>query len=577
MRIRAAVLAVLGALAGASPAGAAPGDMTYYDIPNTPSTPSDQHLTPYAVTVGPDGKIWFADAGQHTGGASVGRMLTDGTITTADVFSLPTQDLAGDIEPGPEGKLWVRQGTHVSKVPVDLDDTSDIQGWTTMNSGGWGHLTPGPDGRVWFSAANYVGAITTAGDEDDYYSGYTEMYTHSVRGLVSGPDGKIWFANDLQVRRMSTSGVVNDPGDVFPLPSGHQNVTDMTLGPDGNFWLTLGTAEIARLTPAGSFTFFPTPTTGSLPFGIYTGPDGLMWFAESNGNAVASIPTDATSGADIKEYPLNVKNSNPLDIVAGPDKRMWVPLFNEHQLVAVETNVAPASPPPPGDGPPPQQPSPTPPGPGPGTPPGPPPPRVPAACAADRLVLTDVFPAAGRTRVLGVAPASAVGKQVEIRSTWNGKRVARPVVAADFTFEASVPLPPRRLRTANRTRYVAVLGGVRSQALKFARRMYTTSIAASGNAVRFAGVVTKPLASPARPVVLRASATCAGIGRGAVLASVKPSRSGAFSASLTLPPQLASAPTVFLRAQTKVPKQGARRRKLFATFTLIRGIRTAAR
>jgi hypothetical protein len=92
--------------------------------------------------------------------------------------------------------------------------------------------------------------------------------------------------------------------------------------------------------------------------------------------------------------------------------------------------------------------------------------------------------------------------------------------------------------------------------------------------VRFSGVVTKPLASPARPVVLRASATCAGIGRGRVVATVKPSRSGAFTATFKLPPALASAQAVFLRAQTKVPKAAAHRRKLFDTFTLIRGLRT---
>ena len=217
-------LMAIGALALAvspSALGAA-GDMTYYDIPNTATTPDDQFLTPYAVTVGPDGKIWFADSGNHTGGASVGRMGTDGSITSADVFPLPTEELAGDIEAGPDGLLWVRQGTHVSKVPADLDATSDIQGWTTSNTGGWGHITPGPDGRLWFSVDNYVGAITTGGTEVEYYSGYTETFTNDVRALVAGPDGKIWFANDVQIRRMSTAGVVDDPGDVFPLPSGHQ-------------------------------------------------------------------------------------------------------------------------------------------------------------------------------------------------------------------------------------------------------------------------------------------------------------------------------------------------------------------
>jgi hypothetical protein len=104
--------------------------------------------------------------------------------------------------------------------------------------------------------------------------------------------------------------------------------------------------------------------------------------------------------------------------------------------------------------------------------------------------------------------------------------------------------------------------------------MYTTSITASGRTLRLSGVVTRPLATPAQPVVLRASSTCADIGRAAVVATVRPSRSGAFTASFELPSALASAQTVFLRAQTKVRRAGARRDKLFDTFTLIRGIRT---
>ena len=97
------------------------------------------------------------------------------------------------------------------------------------------------------------------------------------------------------------------------------------------------------MTPSGDFTFFATPTpSGVLPFGISAGPDGLMWFAESSGNASRRSRSTRRPAPTSSSTRSTVTNSDPLDIVAGPDNRMWAPLFNRHQLVAVETNVAPA-------------------------------------------------------------------------------------------------------------------------------------------------------------------------------------------------------------------------------------------
>jgi sugar lactone lactonase YvrE len=193
-----------------------------------------------------------------------------------------------------------------------------------------------------------------------------------------------------------------------------------------------------------------------------------------------------------------------------------------------------------------------------------------AACTAGRLILTDVYPRAGRTRVLGVAPASARGKRVTIVSTWNGKGVATATVAADLSFTASLPLPPPSLRATNKARYLARLGATKSAALKFSRRMYTTAITAAGATLTFRGTVTRPLTTPPSHVTIRAASSCATIGRGVVVATVTPTRSGTFTATFTLPPAL-QARTVFLRAQTTV-RRTARSTTTSPTFTLVRGI-----
>jgi len=194
------------------------------------------------------------------------------------------------------------------------------------------------------------------------------------------------------------------------------------------------------------------------------------------------------------------------------------------------------------------------------------------SCDPNALVLTDVYPAGHATRLLGAAPNGTVGAKVKVISTWNGKVVATPTVRADLTFTASAPLPPSALRVTNRARYVAKLAGKRSLALKFARRLYTSAARVKGRRVTFGGVVVRPLTSPLRPVIIRGSASCRTVARGAVLASVRPSRNGSFSATFTVPSSLSRLGVVFLRAQTAVQKTRTNPRA-FPTFSLIRGVR----
>jgi hypothetical protein len=102
--------------------------------------------------------------------------------------------------------------------------------------------------------------------------------------------------------------------------------------------------------------------------------------------------------------------------------------------------------------------------------------------------------------------------------------------------------------------------------------MYTTGLTVSGGrTVTFTGTVTRPLDKPPQRVTIRASASCSSIGTGAIVATVKPSSKGAFSARFDLP---AGQSTVFLRAQTRVRKH-AGSRTTFPTFTLVRGLKLA--
>ncbi len=547
----------------ASSALAGAGEITEYPIPIT--------TTPYGLTTGPDGKIWIVDSGNHVGGTFIGRMATNGVISESDLVQLPSSTLGLAATLGPDGNMWEMQDSRIDKIPAGVAKTSEVTEYPLgSGSGGYGSIVGGPDGRLWFGWNKQVGAITTAG----VITPYPTSSTSSISGMTVGSDGKLWFGEGTAIARMDTSGNIG-AGDEFALPSGDGDINDLALGPDGNIWFTIGVpAAVGRITPAGTITVFSSPTMSGLPFGIRAGADGRMWFVEENANKIASIPTSASSGADIVEYSIGSENVGAIYITPGPDHRMWFSEFGKNKLGAITTD-APATPISPTVTPsltassspqPPLSPF--------TLPPRPPLPPHPAAigCVANRLILTDVFPQGARTQVLGVAPATAIGKRVAIVSGWNGKTVALATVQADLSYKATVPLPPSSLRFTNRALYSAKLGRTRSAALKFSRRMYTTTITGAGATLTFAGTVLPPLAIKIAPITIRASASCTGIVHGSIVASVKPTRSGRFSASFQLPPSLQSASAIYVQAETMV-RQNTHSKKSFPSFTLIRGVK----
>jgi len=192
-------------------------------------------------------------------------------------------------------------------------------------------------------------------------------------------------------------------------------------------------------------------------------------------------------------------------------------------------------------------------------------------CLAGVLRLVDVSLGRRAVTVAGeTAPANA-GRRVTV--LFGGRRAGTATVARDGTFRARLPLPPRRERASNAARYQAVLGPLRSPAVKLARRMRITSITSGAGRVRISGVVTGPLAGPPRTVTLRRYADCTGRAFRVVRSGIRVSRDGRFTVTVTAP---AGTAVAYYRAVTRVPRiAGARRTS--ATFTTLRSVRIAGR
>jgi virginiamycin B lyase len=110
---------------------------------------------------------------------------------------------------------------------------------------------------------------------------------------------------------MATHVMAQSITDEFPIPTINSFPFGITTGPDGALWFTESNSnKVGRITTAGVITEFPIPTKG---FGITAGPDGALWFTSGNG-----IGRITTAGA-ITEFQAASGDA----ITAGPDGALW--------------------------------------------------------------------------------------------------------------------------------------------------------------------------------------------------------------------------------------------------------------
>src|SRR5260370_13554660 len=73
--------------------------------------------------------------------------------------------------------------------------------------------------------------------------------------------------------------------DEFTIPTSGSGTNNITSGPDGNLWFTESQAnKIGKITPSRTITEYQIPTSGSHPDGITSGPDGNLSLTEFNPN-----------------------------------------------------------------------------------------------------------------------------------------------------------------------------------------------------------------------------------------------------------------------------------------------------
>ncbi|HET7466110.1 MAG TPA: choice-of-anchor D domain-containing protein, partial [Candidatus Dormibacteraeota bacterium] len=292
----------------------ASGGVVEYAVPN-PSPPGTScagcgTASLEGMVAGPDGNIWFVDAGLNM----VGKITPAGVITQ---FPVPATGAGSrSITVGPDGNFWI--ATTLPDSIVRLTPGGVATSFAAAEHSGPESITEGPDGNLWFTEffAGKLARITPAGVITEF-----EIPTpdSNPRGIVTGPDGNLWFVESARyhtaVARATTAGVITEftfgavPNDLDP--------TSIIKGPDGNLWVAAG-REIEKITLQGEVTTFPLTGEGT-PVELAAGPDGNIWFTDGPNNSVGRMSTDGK----FREFPLPRDNAQPDGIAAGSDGRMW--------------------------------------------------------------------------------------------------------------------------------------------------------------------------------------------------------------------------------------------------------------
>ncbi len=245
-----------------TPAGA----VTEYSLP--------EKSEPYGITVGSDKNLWFTD--RHTN--KIGKITTSGTVTE---YALLPESKPYGITAGPDGNLWFTEDVNkIGKITTSgtITEYSLPAGSTPYQ------IVTGPDKNLWFTefGTNKIGKITTSGTITEY-SLPAESAPYRIAG---GPDENLWFIDfrSKKIGKITTSGAITE----YSLPAG-SSVYGLTAGPDKNLWFTAqGTNKVGKVTTSGMITEFPLPA-GSAPGEITSGPGGL-WFTDAGTNKISKVP-----------------------------------------------------------------------------------------------------------------------------------------------------------------------------------------------------------------------------------------------------------------------------------------------
>src|SRR5262245_20941450 len=183
-----------------------------------PTPPSIYHGVDQVIA-GPGGLVWYLALSRQT----IGNITSDGVATE---YPAPLNTTPFFITAGSDGNIWYADPQ--ANAVGCMTPTGEFSKSFSLAASGFmvSEIASGPDGNLWLTTngPNIV-RMTTAGDVTEFPMTTPDAGPH---GFISGPDGNVWFCESLpQIGQITPQGVITE----FPL-----SVYPRTLasGGDGN-------------------------------------------------------------------------------------------------------------------------------------------------------------------------------------------------------------------------------------------------------------------------------------------------------------------------------------------------------
>jgi virginiamycin B lyase len=269
-----------------------------------------------AMAAGPDGSVWFSEAGSGGAGA-ISRIDRAGRVSR---FPVPIRSGPSSLAPAADGVVWFTDqgGSAIGR----LAPSGSTSMYPIGSSGYPTRIATAADGNVWFTVqervTDWIGRMTPAGTVTRYpLADGRRVRTGSI---LVGPDGNLWFAMSDGLGRMTPEGVLTEVAMTATL-----GAPAITVGPDRAIWfasnsLTQAVPTVGRVAtgPVPLITaVYPLPGGAGLG-GIAAGADGNLWVAEHELHSIARV----TPGGQVTQYSL-VSDRFP-DLLAASDGIMWL-------------------------------------------------------------------------------------------------------------------------------------------------------------------------------------------------------------------------------------------------------------
>ncbi len=244
------------------------------------------------------------------------------------------------ITAGGEGDLWLAlDGGGKSLERVTLNGA--FTGFPIKGKASPFAIIAGGEGDLWFTS---LGGDEVLGALDPATGAIRELplaNNSNASGIARGPEGEIWFL--LQGGASAALARVDpltEQVQPFQIPTANSKPSSLTFGPEGDIYFTEtnNPGGIGRFDPAtGAFGLFSAITPNSRPTGIATGPEGDIYFTEDT--QPGAIGRLVPASGEIQQFSSGITGGAPTQIAAGSNGDMY---FTEASKPGAIGQITPA-------------------------------------------------------------------------------------------------------------------------------------------------------------------------------------------------------------------------------------------